>query len=1317
MTIASDLATAHGIQRRLLLRIEGVEEELWQDDGTCVPPPAYSVPTVEGSLLSSDYDASDAFGYATAVNANTLAVGAPAEDGAGTDRGAVYVFLRTGTTWAEEQRLVASDTANGNKFGYAVALDGDTLAVSAPYAANGGTNRGQVYVFTRTGTTWTEKAILVPDDAANGDLFGSSLALDGATLLIGSPEADAGAELSTGAVYYYTGAGATWTQTQKIQIAGAATGDKLGQRDSVAICHDTGTTAIFGCKLRDVDGADAGRAYVYTLDGTWTLQKELIPADPAAKRYFGCCVDVDGNTAVVCAAPTSAAVDLNLTAYVFTRSGVTWSQAQRITVLQKSVTDQRLTAAVDAVAGLLVVGAPYEDRPESDAGYSALYYRSTGGDWRLLSENATYNQGSVLGNVSIDNTTAAVGSEDGTSPTRVYTTVKNWSRTGYACLLPPSEVTSEFDLAEMKAGLSAMTFEVVDFKDSDGGLHFAKLWGAPARWDVEPHYRLAAGTTYHQQINANATVIPVEYNDRPNAAGTIYVGRERIGYTSTNADAFIGCNRGEYAVIGSTGGYTIPQPQESDADAIPYVGTVPFTLAGARVGLYVTTFDRQTEAWNTTPLLLWAGRLDHSVRWLSQSGRWQLTATSVMQELDREICTNLASVVPCDLVTTKPIAGTCAAEWNLGTGNCYITEFEDGAYKASGVVKASSLLSTGLNKYTGTALTWVQYSGASTDWNLKFWPSETEPGRIVCKLWSAGANPSWSSKTIEFGEGSYHFLNAMGFGFGPFTITTTDTDPAGYKIGEIEGGENYFQYYCPLHPDRNAGTVPFGDDPQGNTLSVALIDNQEGTEGAFAIMRRASVAPDSDDGIALIRYTKSSGDLAVQDIEGILEPYQQGWMGFRAGEDPTPFQQVYVPIYKTAAGAIRGPYEMLLHSLLSTGTPGYNGTYDLLPYGWGLGIEEGLVDTQSFLDADTQIMASDLAHRRCYVIDKPIAWSELASREAKLFGFAPVWQNGKIKVVQVLSPAVDTWTTELGADNNYERTERPTMDLAVTTVVNRYVVKTRDFQRDKDEPTVTITDQDSRLGLGGNARAVEIEHPGLSRDLGTAPLTEMLKALFIGQRGRWMRYPCPVVERSLRPTLLRKVKLGNVVKLTSTLIPDPLGTGKMVTSCYALVTRVGWDYTNWRGTCQLVLLVTVKNYGGPWAPSAAVNGAGVSSGWDDANRKIYVSPREFGVSGDDNDGVRFKSGQAVVVVERSPFNANNPIVMGPYTLSADFDNTDHFLTLASGNLTQYNSALEWVVEFANWGDCSTAQRDLGTWQANATTDRFLDGHMAQRWGK
>jgi trimeric autotransporter adhesin len=319
------------------------------------------------------------FGNAVALSGdgNTLAVGSYVEDSSATgingnqtdhsmdSAGAVYVFTRNGATWSQQAYVKASNTGGSDQFGFSVALsaNGNTLAASAIEEASKATGvngdqtddsaggRGAVYMFTRSGTTWSQQAYVKPE--ATGALFGYQVALsaDGNTLAAGASDED------PGTVYVFTRTGTAWSQQGHLNGINGEAGDSMGW--SVAISAD-GNTIATGADDEDslltgvppaTAGANdrardtsAGAAYIFVRTGTtWAQQVWLKAINTRKNDQYGVSITIsgDGNTVAVGShfgAGTGASKGVNGdpssddlpgsgSVYVYTRSGTTWTPA------------------------------------------------------------------------------------------------------------------------------------------------------------------------------------------------------------------------------------------------------------------------------------------------------------------------------------------------------------------------------------------------------------------------------------------------------------------------------------------------------------------------------------------------------------------------------------------------------------------------------------------------------------------------------------------------------------------------------------------------------------------------------------------------------------------------------------------------------------------------------------------------------------------------------------------------------------------------------------------------------------------------------
>jgi hypothetical protein len=278
----------------------------------------------------------------------------------------VTVHVRNGTTWTMEQSIPGEPTEH---FGYDVDIDGDTLVVSAPYSylAGGPVNAGYAQIFVRNGSTWTLQQTVTASDAASNDLFGLGLALEGDTLVVGAWHHDDGAP-DAGAAYVFVRNGTTWSEQQKLLAYDAEADDGFGI--SVAISGETIAVGAPSAQL------NRGSVYVFVRDGTtWSLQQEIFSLDSSVSDDFGIAVALDGDTAVIGARHDDAPLFNSGSAYVWVRSGTTWSEQQKL-VTAHGASGDRFGSSVAISVPWVVVGAPYNDDLGSNAGVVVAYSQS-----------------------------------------------------------------------------------------------------------------------------------------------------------------------------------------------------------------------------------------------------------------------------------------------------------------------------------------------------------------------------------------------------------------------------------------------------------------------------------------------------------------------------------------------------------------------------------------------------------------------------------------------------------------------------------------------------------------------------------------------------------------------------------------------------------------------------------------------------------------------------------------------------------------------------------------------------------------------------
>lgn len=336
-----------------------------------------------GSLTAADGSALHHFGVAVAIDGNTAIVGAPGWPSAPDARpGAAYVFTHNGTAWVERSRLTASDGQHDEEFGNSAVLVGNVLAVGAVSARRGNPGdpdfvygAGAVYIYTGSGATWSQETKLMPADLVSNNYFGLDLAFDGETLVVGAPDASMGHE----AVYFYTRHAGGWDEPVKFDGPDQTANNDFGL--AVAVAGDLALVGATGIDCCDAT-ADFTEGIVYVFarhGGVWSPAGTLSPDDGRPGDGFGCDIAFDGVTAVVAACQAyGLAPMLPGYAYVFSRAGNTWTQTARLEP-EGDATGSFGIRAVALAGDQLVLGWP---SAPPDGSTDRLYpYTRDGATW------------------------------------------------------------------------------------------------------------------------------------------------------------------------------------------------------------------------------------------------------------------------------------------------------------------------------------------------------------------------------------------------------------------------------------------------------------------------------------------------------------------------------------------------------------------------------------------------------------------------------------------------------------------------------------------------------------------------------------------------------------------------------------------------------------------------------------------------------------------------------------------------------------------------------------------------------------------------
>lgn len=374
---------------------------------------------------ASDASASDQFGQSVALSGETALIGAFQDDHTlpqvASNGGSAYVFLRSGTTWSQQAKLVAADTGNDNRLGSSVALDGDVAVLGAPDPILTAPGPGSAYVFARSGALWTQQQKIQAADGVNGQRLGSAVAISGSTLLAGAPYQRSEAGEEAGSAYVYVLDASVWGFQQKLTAGDGASRDVFGH--SVAA---SGSSVLVGSPYDDTaSGIDAGSAYVFIRNGSvWQIQGRLTSATAVANDYFGTSVAMDGDYAVVGAPqidPEQEAESLRGPgkAFAFQRTGTVWSASQSMTPSEAQANDDFFGWSVAVSGSTAAVGAPRHD-PSARANAGAAYvFVESGGVWTqqtklLPSDSTAADQFGI--SVGLSGETALVGAPLDNSP-------------------------------------------------------------------------------------------------------------------------------------------------------------------------------------------------------------------------------------------------------------------------------------------------------------------------------------------------------------------------------------------------------------------------------------------------------------------------------------------------------------------------------------------------------------------------------------------------------------------------------------------------------------------------------------------------------------------------------------------------------------------------------------------------------------------------------------------------------------------------------------------------------------------------------------
>ncbi|MEE8155935.1 MAG: FG-GAP repeat protein [Phycisphaerales bacterium] len=333
------------------------------------------------NLLASDGSMIDQLGRAVDIDGDVAVVGAPGDADAGNNSGTAYVYQRDPKTmdWTEQQKLVASNPAAFDFFGFSVSIGGDLLIVGAPQLPP---DAGVAYIFQRMGDVWEEMAVIGPCDNDPGDSFGSSVAVIGPcdSAVIGAPGDDE-LGVDAGAVYVFVHQGNEWVEQAKLTASNGASENRFGS--SVAV---SGETIIVGAPFGSGKIGGTGAAYIFELQGdTWEEVASIGPTNGELTDAFGSAVAIEGDRALVGAPSHNALGKESGAAYFFVREDGFWSTGPQKIVPADGFAGQKFGISVALANDRACIGVGKDDDAGINAG-AAYFFMQGGGQWAEISK-------------------------------------------------------------------------------------------------------------------------------------------------------------------------------------------------------------------------------------------------------------------------------------------------------------------------------------------------------------------------------------------------------------------------------------------------------------------------------------------------------------------------------------------------------------------------------------------------------------------------------------------------------------------------------------------------------------------------------------------------------------------------------------------------------------------------------------------------------------------------------------------------------------------------------------------------------------------
>lgn len=346
-------------------------------------------------LRHDDPEGQDRFASALDIQGDILVAGAPGQHSTG---GAVYVHERLYGKWPMMQKLTAPGNETGAWFGFSTRMSGDLLVVGSLYGDGAVPDSGAAHAYRRVGGSWQFEATLTAPAMAY-DAYGFSVAADGDTVIVGSPYYD-GVAASSGIAYVFENSGGSWSSGSPLLPPDGGVDQFFGL--AVALHGDV---AVVSAPFDDDQGFASGSAYVYTRSGsTWSFQQKLTASDGATNGRFGEGIGLHDDRMLI-SRPFANAV------YAFAFDGNSWSEVQKLEPTSGGLTPT-FGRSLDLDADTAVIGNLAEHHSGINAAGAGYIYRHDGTAWTLhdkIKPDTMYQNMHFAETVAVDRGDVVVG--------------------------------------------------------------------------------------------------------------------------------------------------------------------------------------------------------------------------------------------------------------------------------------------------------------------------------------------------------------------------------------------------------------------------------------------------------------------------------------------------------------------------------------------------------------------------------------------------------------------------------------------------------------------------------------------------------------------------------------------------------------------------------------------------------------------------------------------------------------------------------------------------------------------------------------------